>query len=141
MQEQNFDEILQTILLRDPRYDQHAYLFVREALDHTQKKVHQGKKHLIRHVSGQELLEGIREYALAQYGPMAITLLEEWGIKRCEDFGEIVFNLVEAGLLSKTDQDSRKDFAGNYDFKDAFRKPFVPKSKRIASHEHKSHQP
>jgi uncharacterized repeat protein (TIGR04138 family) len=87
----------------------------------------------MRHVSGQELLGGIRDYALAQFGPMTKMVFEEWGIKRCEDFGEIVFNMVEIGLLGKTDQDSREDFANGYDFDDAFRKPFLPASRIAAS--------
>jgi uncharacterized repeat protein (TIGR04138 family) len=60
---------------------------------------------------------------------MVITVLEEWGITRCEDFGEIVFNIVEAGLFSKTDTDSRADFQNGYDFEEAFRKPFLPQCK------------
>jgi uncharacterized repeat protein (TIGR04138 family) len=131
MQEQHFEEILAQILVRDTRYHRDAYLFLREALDHTQKKVHQGRKVTPRHVTGQELLEGIREYALNQFGPMTLTVFNEWGLRRCEDFGEIVFNLVDASLLSKTEQDSRKDFEGVYDFDDVFRKPFLPKTKRI----------
>ena len=80
----------------------------------------------VRHVTGQQLLAGIRQHALAQFGPMAATVLNEWGVHRCEDFGEIVFNLVENGVLAKTEQDSRADFQGGYDFDEAFRKPFLP---------------
>jgi uncharacterized repeat protein (TIGR04138 family) len=83
----------------------------------------------MRHVSGQELLAGIREYALGQFGPMTKMILEEWGIRSCHDFGEIVFNMVEVGLLAKTDKDTREDFKDGYDFEDAFRKPFLPNSK------------
>jgi uncharacterized repeat protein (TIGR04138 family) len=85
------------------------------------------------HVTGQQLLDGIREFALTQYGPMARTVLNEWGIRRCEDFGDIVFNMVEQGLLSKTDQDSREDFKGGYDFDSAFVWPFLPPSKQPAA--------
>ena len=95
MQNQNFEEEIEKILARDPRYHRDAYNFLREALDHTQKSVTKAAKGEPRHVSGQELLDGIREFALAQYGPMALTVLEEWGVRRCEDFGEIVFSLVE----------------------------------------------
>jgi uncharacterized repeat protein (TIGR04138 family) len=130
MQEVNFDQALALILHNDPRYHREAYLFVREALDHTQKTVVKEKRGSVRHVSGQELLVGIRDLALAQFGPMAATVLAEWGVHKCEDFGEIVFNMVEIGLLAKTDKDSRADFAGGYDFQDAFRKPFLPRSKR-----------
>jgi uncharacterized repeat protein (TIGR04138 family) len=123
----NFDEELEKILAKDPRYPREAYMFVREALDHTQKMVGKSAKDdLPRHVSGQQLLQGGREYALQQYGPMAMAVLSEWGIRRCEDFGEIVFNMVENSLLAKTDQDSRADFKSGYDFETAFRKPFLP---------------
>ena len=83
----------------------------------------------IRHVTGQELLDGIRAYALEQFGPMVPTVFEEWGLQNCADFGEIVFNMVEIGLLAKTEKDSREDFKSGYDFEDAFRKPFLPGSK------------
>ncbi|MGD0744369.1 MAG: Minf_1886 family protein, partial [Verrucomicrobiota bacterium] len=73
--------------------------------------------------------DGIRQFALQQFGPMAVTVFEEWGVRHCSDFGEIVFNMVEIGLLAKTDRDSRDDFQNGYDFTDAFRKPFWPESK------------
>jgi uncharacterized repeat protein (TIGR04138 family) len=83
-------------------------------------------------VSGQELRDGIRQFALQQFGPMTVTVFEEWGVRHCRDFGEIVFNMVEIGLLAKTDRDSRDDFQNGYDFTDVFRKPFWPESKRKA---------
>lgn len=122
----NFDEELDKIVAKDSRYTRDAYLFVREALDHTQKMIGKPKDDLPRHVSGQQLLEGAREFALQQYGPMTLSVLKEFGIKRCEDIGEIVFNMVENSLLAKTEQDSREDFKAAYDFEEAFRKPFLP---------------
>ena len=129
MQEINFDEAVEQILARDSRYTRDAYLFVREALDYTQRLVGKETRGAIRHVSGQELLEGIRKFALNQFGPMATTVFEEWNIRHCRDFGEIVFNMVEIGLLAKTEKDTRDDFQNGYDFTDAFRKPFWPQSK------------
>jgi uncharacterized repeat protein (TIGR04138 family) len=142
MQEVSFEQALEQIRARDPRYARDAYLFVREALDHTQKRAlkslreSRGSRETksaeelpVRHVSGQELLEGIRVYALDQFGPMVPTVFEEWGIHACADFGEIVFNMVEIGLLAKTEQDSRDDFKNGYTFDDAFRKPFLPERK------------
>ena len=126
MQAVNSDETLDKILQRDPRYHRDAYLFVREALDQTHKQVGKGSKGAVRHVTGQELLGGIRALALDQFGPMALMVLHEWGVRAGEDFGEIVFNMVDAGLLGKTEKDSRDDFRGGYDFFDAFRKPFLP---------------
>ena len=135
MQTVSFDEVVDKIVGRDPRYHRDAYHFVREALDHTQKLIHKDERgdesKKMRHVSGQQLLAGIRDYALAQFGPMVLTVFEEWGVRRCEDFGEIVFNLVDNGngLFGKTEQDSRDDFKGGYDFEEAFRKPFLPAQK------------
>jgi len=130
MQPSGFEEILDKILTQDTRYNRDAYLFLREALDYTQKSVPKENKNAVRHVSGQELLAGIRDYALLQFGPMTLTLFEEWGVHRGEDFGEIVFNLVDNGLLSKTSQDSRADFKGGYDFSLTFRQPFLPRAKK-----------
>ncbi len=131
MQEVNFREALEKILQRDPRFHRDAYLFVREAIDFTQKMVARTNKDEVRHVSGQELLAGIREYLLQQYGPMSSLMLQEWGVRTCEDFGEIVFNMIDANLLAKTEQDSREDFKGGYDFAEAFCEPFRPRSGKI----------
>ena len=129
MQEINFDEAVDSILAKDARFARDAYAFVREALDFTQKLAGKEARGAIRHVSGQELLDGIRQFALQQYGPMTMTVLEEWGVKNSRDFGDIVFNMVEISLLAKTDKDSRDDFQNGYDFTDAFRKPFWPQEK------------
>src|SRR6185436_11154679 len=133
----NFDEALDLILQQDRRYHRDAYLFVREALDHTQKivgrAVREGARQAIRHVTGQELLDGIRTYALEQFGPMTLTVFNEWGVRRCEDFGEIVFNMVENNLLTKPKQDSRESFKSRYDFDEVFRQPFLPAAKKTLS--------
>jgi uncharacterized repeat protein (TIGR04138 family) len=133
MQEVSFESALELILRTDARYHRDAYHFVREALDFTQKLTGRDQAHRPQHVTGQELLEGIRQYALSQFGPMTITVLEAWGVTGCEDFGNIVFNLVEARFFGKTETDSRDDFRGGYTFEDAFRKPFLPASKRDAA--------
>ncbi len=134
----NFDEILDQILEKDRRYQREAYLFLREALDHTQKMLAKAsretrsgaKEESIRHVSGRELLGGIRALALEQFGPMAATVFAEWGVHQCEDFGEIVFNMVDNRLLAKTKEDTRDDFKGCYAFDEAFRQPFLPPSQQ-----------
>lgn len=141
MHEVNFEEAVQAIRAKDPRYARDAYQFVREALDHTQRSIGKENKGKVRHVTGQELLGGIRDYALAQFGPMTLMLLDEWGVQRCEDFGEIVFNMVEIGLLAKTAKDSRADFAGGYDFAEAFRKPFLPAGKVLRRSDATSAEP
>jgi uncharacterized repeat protein (TIGR04138 family) len=129
MHEINFDEAVEQILAKDQRFSHDAYAFVREALDFTQKLIGKQSSGSIRHITGQELLDGIRQFALVQFGPMAATVFEEWGVKNCRDFGDIVFNMVEISLLAKTDKDSRDDFQNGYDFTDAFRKPFWPQDK------------
>jgi uncharacterized repeat protein (TIGR04138 family) len=140
MQKTTFDEALDVILVNEKRYHRDSYLFLRDALDHTRKMLDRDTKSDLhkrsvdkesreQHVSGQELLEGIRELALQTFGPMAITVFEEWGITRCEDFGELVFSMVENGLLRKTEKDTREDFRNGYDFTEAFRLPFLPKGK------------
>jgi len=130
MQEVSFEEAFEKIRAKDPRFPRDAYLFVREALDHTQKTISKDDRGRPRHVTGQELLQGIREHALAQFGPMAKTVFEEWGIQCCKDFGDIVFNMVEIELLAKTERDSREDFVDGYDFDEAFCKPFLPATRQ-----------
>ena len=130
MQEVNFDEALDKILVANPRYARDAYHFLREALDFTQKIISKEDKGKTRkHVTGQELLGGIRQHALQQFGPMTVTVFAEWGVTNCKDFGEMVFHMVESGLLAKTEKDSRDDFQEGYDFSDAFEKPFWPERK------------
>jgi uncharacterized repeat protein (TIGR04138 family) len=128
MQTISFEEVLDKILATDGRYQREAYHFLREALDHTQKRILRAPREEPRHVTGQQLLEGIREYALDRFGPLTVTVFDEWGIRRCEDFGDIVFNMVESSLLAKTDKDSREDFRNGYDFDEVFRRPFRPKA-------------
>jgi len=106
---------LDEILLSDSRYKLEAYVFVINALDYTMSKLmRQG------HVTGPELLDGIRRLAKREFGPMAKSVFENWGITGTADFGEIVFTLIGAGLFGKTDEDSPSDFADVYDFGDVF---------------------
>jgi uncharacterized repeat protein (TIGR04138 family) len=129
MQQPDFTEIVALICREDGRYDRRAYDFVRLGLDQTVKdlrKKEAGRVAGSRHVSGAELLEGLRAYALDQFGPLAKTVLNAWGVRRCRDFGEIVFNLIEYKVFSKTENDRKEDFADIYDFDDAFVKPFQP---------------
>jgi uncharacterized repeat protein (TIGR04138 family) len=103
------------IVRRDRRYAYEAYEFIFEALGHTQKMVGRvpatgevpGHEH---HVSGKEILQGAVDLARQEFGFLARTVFNQWGLRRTDDLGEIVFNLIEANLLSKTDADSRADF-------------------------------
>jgi len=126
----DFNEVVRTIRKDDPRYARGAYYFLRQALDYSLKEMHRkGELDKSNHLSGQQLLEGIRLYALDQYGPMVPTVFEYWGVNNCRDFGNIVFNLVSCRVLGKTDQDSPEDFNDGYDFKEAFVQPFLPEAK------------
>ena len=124
----NFAEVVEQICEKDLRFSFDAYHFVQEGLNHTLKSLKRGGQHAHRHVSGQELLHGLREFALKEYGPMSKAVLNEWGIKTTDDIGQIVFNLVSASVLGKNDTDSPGDFKNVFSFDDAFVKPFVPRN-------------
>jgi len=107
--------VLEEITRKDPRYKIEGYLFLLASLHHTQSGLRKP-----RHVTGGELLDGIRSYALNQFGPLSRTVIEHWGITETVDFGHIVFNLVEKGILHQTDEDTLEDFRGVYKFEEAF---------------------
>ena len=115
MVNQEFYSIIDQICDGDPRYKSDAYEFLMEALAYTQKKFKRSK-----HVSGEELLEGIKQLLMHRFGPMTLLVLNHWGIKRTEDFGSIVFNLVENRILSKDSEDNIDSFQNGYDFNEVF---------------------
>ena len=128
------------LLKEDPRYTFEAYVFVFEALSYAQNALEMGtespsepaagagsggkEEEPERHVTGQQLCEAIRRFALEQFGYMAKTVLNSWGIRGTGDFGEIVFNLIRIGQMRKTPQDRREDFEDIYDFESAFKQGF-----------------
>ena len=126
MKKPSFREAIEQIQKADPRYSLGAYDFIREALDYTMTKLDKPREGRGRHVSGQELLNSIRQFTLQEFGPISKRVLNHWGICQTEDFGNIVFNLVNKGILGKTEEDRVEDFAGGYDFDEAFVKPFKP---------------
>ncbi len=122
---------LEAIVRDDSRYAVGAYIFVRMGLDYTIKRLAaRDKTRKDRNVSAAELLDGIRAFALESFGQMAYTLLLEWGVKTCSDIGNIVFNLVDAQILSAAKGDKIEDFYKGYDFKEAFVAPYQPKRKK-----------
>ncbi|HEY3901488.1 MAG TPA: Minf_1886 family protein [Chthoniobacter sp.] len=133
MQKLEFGEKLDLIVQRDSRYDREAYHFLREALEYTVKQRKKAREGTDDHVTGQQLLEGIRLYALKEFGPMVPTVLLYWGIRRCEDFGEMVYNFIREGIFGKTETDSIEDFGGGYNFHDAFVVPFLPEKSPVRS--------
>src|ERR1051325_1689943 len=126
MQKIGFAEALESVVSSDPRYQRDGYIFLRDALDFTTKQQKKTKGLTVRHVSGPELLAGVRQYALKEFGPMVMTVFESWGIHSSEDIGHMVFNLIGAGIFGKTEQDSIADFKTVYNFEEAFVKPFAP---------------
>lgn len=110
-----FFDLVEEICSKDKRYKPDAYEFVLSGLTFTQDKL---KIHT--HVSGAELAVGLREYAIQQYGAFAHKVLSHWGITKTDDFGNIVFSMIEKKLLAKTDKDSLADFNSVYDFNQAF---------------------
>lgn len=126
MKRLNFEEAMRVILKEDTRYPLEAYVFLRLALDFTIRAMKKPTAGPARHITGHELLDGIRQYALQEFGPITRTVLDAWGITRTEDFGNLVFNLVSHGVLGKTDQDKIEDFSNGYSFQAAFTAPFLP---------------
>jgi uncharacterized repeat protein (TIGR04138 family) len=119
----DFWEKVHALCERDPRFRREAYEFVMRALEHTTSRV-VGPR---RHVSGQELLAGIVDLARAEFGELAWTVFQEWGITQSEDFGAIVFALVGEGLLGRQPEDSLQDFAGGIDVKHELEPPRSPR--------------
>lgn len=128
------------LLRDDPRYKIDAYQFVRDGLSYAQEVLELGvaqptdlsaaelaeedQPRVEQHLTGQQLCEAIRLFALEQYGLMAKTVLASWGIRSTSDFGEIVYNLIEIGLMKKSQHDQRSDFDDVYDFDVAFEREF-----------------
>ncbi len=134
MQDLEFNEIIDLIHKEDSRFDKRAYHFVRAGLDFTVKELKKRDPERAKrsqHVAGQELLHGFRAYAIDQFGPLAHTVLTDWGLRRCRDFGEIVFKLIEYNVLSKTENDCLEDFAEVFEFDEAFLQPFEPATRRL----------
>lgn len=121
-----FNPKLIAVVKNDPRYAYEAYDFVFHAIQHAQRLMgrdapREGESvHERHHVSGPELCQGIRHLALLEFGMLAKTVLAAWGIHTTDDWGNIVFNLIDNELMSKTPNDSREDFHNVYDFDEAF---------------------
>ena len=113
----SLDEIVDAVGL----YPREAFKFVQAGLAYTVDRIHeQTPEDESHHVSGQQLSEGLRDFALLQWGMLAQTVLRRWNITSTYDFGRIVFALVEHGHMAKTDEDTVDDFRNVYDFKTAF---------------------
>jgi uncharacterized repeat protein (TIGR04138 family) len=139
MQKPPFHETLDQVVSRDSRYSREAYGFLREALEFTQKRRRKSRAEST-HVSANELLEGFREYSLQQFGPMGLTVLEYWGVRSTGDVGRMVFNLIEAGVFGRADDDRIEDFENGFSFEEAFLAPFRPLEKKTPRRAPRSRQ-
>lgn len=113
-------DALNRIRAQGDTYNERAYLFVLAAIEFLQ-----GKLDVRRHVTGSELSWACRDFAVSQFGLLAAPVLEYWGVRKTEDFGRIVYNLVNVGLLSTQPGDRESDFAGVFEFGQAFTEPYV----------------
>lgn len=133
MQAVQYEQSVASIIRRDGRYDGQAYFFLKDALDFTLKRVMEETGGKGRHVSGKELLEGFRDLALEQFGPMAATLMDEWGVTECRDVGNMVFLLIEEQVFGRQDSDKPEDFDAVFDFHKALREPFLPVGRELVA--------
>lgn len=124
----SMDQAVAKLREQDSTYAPAAYHFIRRALDHSLRKLNREDSERPAHVSGKELLEGFRDLALAEFGPLAKTVLEDWGITKCSEVGEIVFQLVSLGVLGKNESDKIDDFKELWSFAEAFDTPFQPQA-------------
>ena len=115
---------IEELARRDREYATEAYHFVFEALDYvSEQPVSLRATH---HITVQELLKGIRQLALEQFGPLARCVFESWGVYRTEDFGEVVFRLIGNDLLNRSDDDHKEDFVNAFSFREEFEERYRP---------------
>ncbi|NUN93399.1 MAG: hypothetical protein HUU04_06430 [Verrucomicrobiae bacterium] len=127
MDEKSENKAIAAIVREDPRYPAEAYELVVDALRAAagkRRKSHRGPR--IARLNAAGLLDAVRGFALDEYGPMTLTLLESWNVRACRDLGEVVFNLACRGVIALEADDRREDFLGGFDFEEAFRRPFEP---------------
>ena len=125
-----FNEAVEKAIAKDTRYGREAYVFLLEVLEFAMKRRQKSKKELVSHVSVAELLEYFRLHALKEFGPMVLTVLSYWGINASEDVGNMVFALVDAKFLTKTEEDTMEAFRVGFSFEEAFSQPFQPVQKK-----------
>ena len=121
-----FAQAVQRAVARDARYRPEAYDLVRLALNHAAELFRKDQED--QHVTGQELLEGFRQFVLKEFGPMSLTTVQQWGLNEGLDVGHVVYNLIEVGYFGKNEGDSLEDFSGGYAFDAAFTEPFLPRA-------------
>lgn len=131
MQQTGFQEAVEKICRQDKRYNQEAYAFLRDSLEATMKRRKKTRKDPGSHVGAEELLDGFRIHAINEFGPMSLMVLNYWGLQSSEDVGNMVFNLVNAEVFGKTDEDTIESFRDVFDFTEVFVEPFRPEGKPL----------
>jgi len=116
-------QAIEKIVEKNPRFRPEAYVFVQQSLDFTLRRIVEEKTRNLGdppHVTGRELLEGVRDLARPRFGRLAPLVFRKWGIERSRDFGEIVFRMVDAKIMSKSRSDSLDDFGNGFEIETAF---------------------
>jgi uncharacterized repeat protein (TIGR04138 family) len=131
MQQTGFQEAVEKICRQDKRYHQDAYAFLRDSLEATMKRRKKTRKDPGSHVGAEELLDGFRLHAINEFGPMSLMVLNYWGLQCSEDVGNMVFNLVNAEVFGKTDEDTIESFRDVFDFTEVFVAPFRPEGELL----------
>jgi len=133
MQPTQFMDAVKAVIARDDRFELGAYYFLKDALDFTVKRAMDNNGGEQRHVTASELLIGLRDLALQEFGPMASTMISEWGITQCSDIGIMVFQLIEEGAFGKQDSDTPEDFANIFSLQESLAAPFLPTTQAMAT--------
>ncbi len=131
MPQTGFQEAVEKICRKDNRYHSEAYAFLRDSLEATMKRRKKTKKESGSHVGAGELLDGFRLHALDEFGPMSLMVLDYWGVRASEDVGNMVFNLVDAQVFGKTEEDTIESFRDVFDFNEVFVSPFQPEGEAL----------
>ena len=128
MQPTQFTDAVEAISSEHQGYDSGAYYFLKDTLDFTVRRVMESNDGKHRHVAASELLIGFRDLAIQEFGPMASTMMTEWGVKSCSDIGAMVFQLIEEGVFGKQDSDTLEDFSEIFPLIETLEAPFKPKN-------------
>src|SRR5687768_16906976 len=125
------NEALRKLALQDGRYSPEAFRFLYESLEHALRLAGREEAEGVdRHVSGREVLAGMRACALQQFGPLAAHVWRSWGIRESLDWGRIVFLLVDHKMLKRQEGDTIEDFADNFDFDQVFERDYRPQDRK-----------
>lgn len=131
MQPTQFTDAVDAISSKQESYDSGAYYFLKDVLDFTVRRAMESNDGKHRHVAASELLIGFRDFAIQEFGPMASTMMTEWGVTTCSDIGSMVFQLIEEGVFGKQDSDTREDFSEIFPLIESLEAPFSP-SKQLS---------